>query len=372
MGTQPRWSRYLRRTKHCRRARCSERVGRWTVRNRIGPTDAAALRNISGSLDTAFDDEHATVRGDTLVLRYRDPDFATRVAGVVRIDHFHDSTVGIGSLGADRLTVIGPEGSRVDQSLPGATVEENRMTLTTWSSGTAPFATVVPADRSALGGWIGTRAAVLLGVGRTLAVNLLIGLGIPAALLAGFLGVESTALAKVRGHRGPARYVGALLAGVGVLAVAVAFLPSSNFGSRRLLAVLGSGTAVLGTAVFGSGGRMSLDQSLAAGVGATGVAIVGGYLAAPTSAAVEVGLGAGVLFVLPVVGVARTRRERALAVGAIVAVFSFAAVVVFPFTLPTFQGSTTLYLSMGAILLAVAGLPLTLLGAALSARPTAH
>ncbi|MEF8840509.1 MAG: hypothetical protein V5A62_02630 [Haloarculaceae archaeon] len=121
----------------------------WTVRNRLS-NGSAAFRDRPGLLDEAgsrLAADHyglpersafvaARMDGDTAVLVYRDPDAATRHAGLLVVDYLHDG----GHepwyhVNAERFTVAGPDGSVVTNTPESGSVDGRNATWTGGSGG---------------------------------------------------------------------------------------------------------------------------------------------------------------------------------------------------------------------------------------------
>jgi hypothetical protein len=210
----------------------------WTVRNRIGnETTAQRLRASDAltedlvrkaletrglsSLDPVFLDARVTENG-TLVARYRTPEVATWTNGVLRVDYFRDNPGGYvyTDLGADRLTVVGPADTVVTSGLPGASVEGNRLTLTSFeSSGDGPFLVFAPEDESFTG--VSTFLATAGPVAPTVLGNLALFVVLPAVVLAGLVFGTSRLVDRLVGASSVdrARRYGAVVAVLALLAV---------------------------------------------------------------------------------------------------------------------------------------------------------
>jgi hypothetical protein len=121
----------------------------WTVRNELS-NGSEALRERPALLEAAASGlatrhhglpgkvELASARmdGDTAVLVYRDPDAASRHAGLLVVDYLHDG----GRepwyyVNAERFTIRGPDGTAVTNSPEGGAIEGRNATWTGSSSG---------------------------------------------------------------------------------------------------------------------------------------------------------------------------------------------------------------------------------------------
>lgn len=179
----------------------------WTVRNRVGDDDAAALAE-GDALDRvaarAVDDADPVARldGGEVVLRYRVDGFATPVAGALRVDHFRQdfAVANYDWLGADRLVLRAPDGYRVAGAPPGATVagDGSRMTVTAYEA-PGTFVTLVP--RGPLSGLRGV-AAVAATLAPVVAANARRVLLLPTALFGVVVGGAVVALPPLLGRLG--------------------------------------------------------------------------------------------------------------------------------------------------------------------------
>jgi len=237
----------------------------WTVENRLDDSAAAtfarddSLRRSVAEEAVAVHDgrlQSTSVSGDRVRIRYRTPDVATEVpGGVLRVDYFRDDPGALvyTDLGADRLTLVAPEGMRVGHALPGADVSERRMTVTSFDSrGDGPFVTLVP--EGALLAPLWSLVALVLGVGPVLGRNVLLLLGVPGAVFAGGL----AALAW-----------GARRLGVG----------ATTTPDRRALAVVALGVLTLAHPLYAAFVVAGSTPPLLAG--AVGTIALGGLLALP-------------------------------------------------------------------------------------------
>lgn len=207
----------------------------WTVENRLSGAGLETLRGNDDRLDRVAAEaldvravskrghtfrEATMVEGDTARLRYVTPDFAESTVGVLRSDYFRDDpgVLRLVNLGADRLTVVAPEGMTVARGVPDAEVDGRRMTLRSFdSSGDGPFVVFAPAGSALAGGRAAVAATaplvpVVLG-------NLLWLVTLPAALLAALVAGVSrlTATASPSADVDRVHWVAALTIGVAVL-----------------------------------------------------------------------------------------------------------------------------------------------------------
>ena len=361
----------------------------WTVENRLHDATAfenASLRQSVAREATRIHDatlRSTSVDGETVRMRYRTPNVATDAAGgVLRVDYFRDDPGAMirSGLGADRLTVVAPEGMTVGRALPGADVSDDgrRMTVTSFDSGgDGPFVTFVPEDDPFAPLW--SLVAVALPFVPIVGRNVLFFLVVPSAVFAGGL----AALARVVDRLGVApatttpdrRALGVV--GLGVLGLAhPLYAGAAVAGSTPPLLAGAVGTVALGTALSVSAIRDRLSSRRLAGlVGlAFAAAVVAGYVlrALPFGSLAirdDANVVTLVLPMLPVYAVtfvgytaAHTRLRRGLAV----AVAALALVLVTTFSIAS-QGGTLYFLGvvlgvLGAVAAVVVGIPFFLLG----------
>jgi hypothetical protein len=252
------------------RSTATMRVGRngtatWSVETRLNAPAAAAFRENATLRRSVAADAVAvhdgrllatSVDGDTVRLRYRTPDVAAAApGGVLRVDYFRDDP-GLrlrSGLGADRLTLVAPEGMVVERGLPGVDVSGREMTVTSFdASGDGSFVTLVPADATLAPLW--GLVAVALPIAGAVGRNLLLLILLPTAVFAAGLAALAWAICRV---------------GVGAAATP----------DRRALAVVTLGGLALAHPLYaGAAVAGSTPQLLAAGVGAVAL---GGTLAVP-------------------------------------------------------------------------------------------
>ncbi|AZH24254.1 hypothetical protein [Haloplanus aerogenes] len=241
----------------------------WTVENQLNDSAAEAFA-ANASLRQSVAEEaiwvhdarllSTSVDGDTVQLRYRTPNVAgDAVGGVLRVDYFRDDpgVMVYTDLGADRLTVVAPDGMVAGHALPGADVSENgrEMTVTSFEhGGDGPFVTFVPEDDPLAPLW--SPAAVALPLLPVVGRNLLLLVAIPTLVFAGGLRAVAWAVS------------------------AVGLDPADAHPDRRALGVVALGVLALvhplAPGLFALGG---IEPPLLAG--AVGVIVLGGTLAVP-------------------------------------------------------------------------------------------
>jgi len=318
----------------------------WTVRNTLREPAAEQLR-ANESLRTAIADRamwDVTLLGSNvssdgvLTLRYRDPEFAEpAVGGTLRSGAFTEryGYRSLEGLGADRLTVVAPDGMTVERTVSGATVspDRTRMTLTDLDRyGIVTFSQ----QGDALGG-VWSTLAILTLLGPVVALNVAVLVGLPTALFGCLVAALCGAVSWLDFDFGAStEQVGTALGGLGVVAVlaTVATAPVSLLGTADVPIVgAGVGLAAVGVAlsVPAVRDRLSYRTVLAlAGAGlvvAVGTAVVvlpvfqqSGLL---RSQRVFLGLFAALFAFLPA-GYALGRRRRRLAVATACVAFALA------------------------------------------------
>jgi len=192
----------------------------------------------------------AVTPDDVVVLRFREPEFAEPTAGgAMRSGEFTASYgyPNLHGLGADRLTVHAPPGSRIDRAIPGATVEANgtRMTLTDLER--QSVVTFVPRD-SDVGPLLSLVALASL-VGPVVVVNGALLVGAPALLVAGVVSTvdyrtEPASVASLD-PGGP----GLAAIGAGVVVVSLVGVLLGSGGTAATGVGVGVTLAVLGKAL---------------------------------------------------------------------------------------------------------------------------
>jgi hypothetical protein len=358
----------------------------WTVENRLN--DATAFENASLRQSVAREAilvHDATLRstsvdGETVRLRYRTPNVATDAAGgVLRVDYFRDDPGAMirSGLGADRLTVVAPEGMTVGSALPGADVSDDgrRMIATTFEgSGDGPFVTFVPEGDPLAPLW--SLVAVTLPLAPIVGRNLLLLVTIPTLVFAGGLrAVAWTADAAGLDARAahPDRRALAVVA-LGVLALAHPLAPGlfALGGTEPPLLAGAVGVIALGGALAVPGVRARLSFARLAGLVGLAFAVtvaVGFVLRAVPGLHVDDHVVRRMLPALPVyaatlVGYAAVHGDLRRALAAAAA--AFALVLVTTFSILS-QGGTLYFLGVvvaivGAVAGVVVGIPLFLLG----------
>ncbi|MFC6988008.1 hypothetical protein ACFQJD_03435 [Haloplanus sp. GCM10025708] len=253
----------------------------WTVENRVDEAAAERFRDDAALVDRVAADSlaareaeavRASVDERTVTIRYRTPDFARDAPGnVLLVTYFRDD-VGrdYDGLGADRLTLVAPEGRVVDRALSGASVEGREMTLTSFDShGDGPFVTLVP--EGGLVTPLTSFVAVAAAVGDVVARNLLLLVAVPLSVYLGVVAAVAWAAGRTGvGERGP-EPLASLVVGIGLLLAAHPLYAGA-------LSLLGSSSPALfaagvGVAVLGAAGHPAVRRRLSlAGV----TALVGG------------------------------------------------------------------------------------------------
>jgi hypothetical protein len=366
----------------------------WTVRNHLAGDAAGQLRANATLLaavgDAAMWDATflgATVGDDGVVtLRYREAGFAERsVGGTLRSGAFTEAYGyrNLDGLGADRLTVVAPEGMRVARTVPGATVSDDGSETTLTALERGAVVTFAPeGDRL---GWLWSPLSVAALLGPALALNALLGIVLPSAVfgllvaaLGGALSWVGTrhrrALARVRA--GGAR--GLLLGGAALAALALLSAAGVGLLGTAATPALGVGVAVAGVGAALSRRRVRTTLS-------GWRVLAGAALAAVVAAGVTVGAGAVfhrggprratlaavpfvvALFALLPAGYALGRGRRRLAAATAVAGFALALLPTVPLLTPGVTGAVVgvLLAVVDGTAVLVVGAPLLLVGAAL-------
>ncbi|MFB6107785.1 MAG: hypothetical protein ABEJ82_02945 [Haloplanus sp.] len=358
-------------------AAAAERLGRNDSLRRAVATDAVAVhdaRLLSARVD-----------GDTLRLRYRTPNVATETpGGVLRVDYFRDDPGArvVSGLGADRLTLVAPEGRVVGTALPGAEASGRRMTVTAFRShGDGPFVTLVPEGSALAPVW--SLVAVAVAVAPVVGRNLLLLVALPSLLFAGCLAALSWGVGRaVDGRTLDAERGGLAVAGLGVVLLAHPLYAGgvSILGSTEPVLLAGAaGLVALGGALAVPAVRRDLSTPRLVGLVALafGVAVAVGYAlrALPVAdrtffaGAWVVGqvLPALPVYAAVVAGDAAARGE--LRRGLLVAVGAFALATLGTFSIAshggTLYGLAVALVLAGAVVGTLAGTPLFVLGYAL-------
>lgn len=371
----------------------------WTVRNRLSGADVDDLRQSDALLEQVASEslQYRSTAGyepmlvdagmaanDTVVLRYRTPDFADRQLGVLRSDYFRDQSGAYlrSGLGADRLRVLAPEGMTVATGVPGASVDGREMTLRSFESADdGPFVVFAP-EGSALGG---LQATLVIGLAFApiVAKNLLWLVCIPVGLLVAATAVASRGVATVvpAASTARARRAGVIVAGLGLLTAALSFMAPTTLGgvwTRSILLAGGIAAGVAGGVAARWPDRLAIREQ--------GFVIVGGLALGWTTAIVALGptwarrqsvlfgvaLPLLTLLGLPLgyVSVQQRRREWFLALSVIAGLYAIFLVL----TQPIAEMGGSLYFLLPflfsglALLAAVLSVPLLALGAVLPGR----
>lgn len=230
----------------------------WVVRNRLAdPSDSTRLRtnerlrtNIAerAMWDTEF--LRANVSADGVItLRYREPGFAERsLGGTFRSGEFTEAYGyrNLDGLGADRLVVTAPEGTRVGRPVAGATVSDDgrQLTLTEFDEGRV--VTFVPSDTS-LGPLLSLVAVGSL-LGPVIAVKALAYITLPAAVFTLLVGAAAGGLAWLDWNLDRRQdSTGVALAGIGALVTALSLLAATGISavSGAAAPLFGGGSALL-------------------------------------------------------------------------------------------------------------------------------
>lgn len=371
----------------------------WTVRNQLSGADVESLGENDARLDQVASEairyrgmaarEHRLLgvgiaETDTVVLRYRTPDFADRTLGVLRSDYFRDRPGAylVSDLGADRLTVIAPEGMVVAAGIPGSSVDGPEMTLRSFdAAGDGPFVVFAPEDAPFSG--LRGQLAVSLALAPLVGKNVLWMVLLPVGVLIGAYAGASKGVAAVVPSKSTtrARRAGGVVATLGVLAAALSFGTQKVVASLPLSAVLlvgGIAAAVVGGVAAWRPARFGRREQAVALVGGLSV---GGVLLLATPTGATVGLQGTAVYAiaLPVLsllglplGTVTARGDRRawlLAIAGIVGLFALLVVL----TQPLAEMGGSLYflapilLSLLALLAAALAVPFLALGALLPA-----
>jgi hypothetical protein len=368
----------------------------WTVRNRLSNgseafrehpdrLDAAASRLATDHYGLPEESSFVSARmdGDTAVLVYRDPDAATRHAGLLVVDYLHDG----GHepwfhVNAERFTVRGPEGTLVTNTPESGTVEGRNVT---WTGGTgggyygsgadlegSPYVVFGPDDSA--GTAVRTAAALGLATLPIVLRSLRQFLLFQTATFAAGLGTVLVVLRRWSPEPTPER-LGGLLVGLGLLGV-VGPVVGRGFA---LAGVTGPPVFVLGLGLLARDGRLRgrLRDARSQALLAAGLLVVVLLVVAPVYAfgtgfdrpllvAVETTLFAVPLAVMLPLGAVLDDRHRAVRWW-LLAVVGFVALLVAtanPADPPTGLGAglTMLFLFGLALVGPLLGVPVVLLG----------
>jgi hypothetical protein len=358
----------------------------WTVENRLNDSTAfenASLRRSVAQEATAVHDARplsTSVSGDTVRLRYRTPDAATDApGGVRRVTYFRDDpgTAVYTGLGADRLTLVAPEGMVVGRALPGADVSDDgrEMAVTSFEGdGDGPFVTLVPEDDPLAPLW--SLVAVTLPLAPIVARNLALLVALPTLVFVG--GLLAVARAVSAAGLDPAaansdrRALGVVTLGAVALLHPLAPGAFALGGVEPPLLAGAAGAIVLGVALAVPAVRVRLSLARLAGLAALAFAVAAAVavgLRATTTLHVGGAVVRRLLVTLPLyattlVGYAAARGDLRRALVAVAAVLALVLAVSFPILS---RGGTFYFLAValaviGALAAVVAGIPLFLLG----------
>ncbi|MEF8857128.1 MAG: hypothetical protein V5A16_06870 [Haloplanus sp.] len=313
-------------------------------------------------------------------MRYRTPNVATDAAGgVLRVHYFRDDPGAMiyTHLGADRLTIVAPEGMVVGRAIPGANVsdDDRRMTITSFGgSGDGPFVTLVPDGDPLAPLW--SLVAVALPLVPIVGRNLLLLVAVPTLVFAGGLRTVAWAAAAVGPDPGAAHPDRRALAvvGLGVLALAHPLAPGlfALGGTEPPLVAGAVGAIALGGVLAVPAVRARLTHSRLTGLVGLAFALavlVGFVLRAMPDAPVGARVVPRMLLVLPIYAatlVGYTAAHGGFRRALVTAAAAFALVLVTTFPVLS-QGGTFYFLGVvlavvGAIAAVVVGIPLFLLG----------
>lgn len=366
----------------------------WVVRNRLAPSSGVdRLRANASLLDSIADRAmwdvdlvSANLSDDgVLTIGYRDPEFGHPAFGATLRSGAFTESYGYGNiagLGADRLTVVAPDGMRLASTVPGSTVSDDRgrMTLTSFSDQQeGHFVTFVP--RNSILGPVSSLLALGLLLVPVLAMNVFAYLVVPCAALALLLGAVVSVLSRVPGRSERVRNVGgpALVALGAVLA------------AHPLYAWLVPGVDLFNAPLFGCGvAAVAFGGVLSRPTARTRVTyrtlVAGAVLAAVIAAFASIGgallfnangltlwvrshlsFGLPVFALLPA-GYALGQGKRRLSVATVVVGFAAALVPLTPFLSPILGFGLILValFLVYAVALAVLGVPLLVVGASLA------
>lgn len=360
----------------------------WVVRNRLANASLAdhyredheALVSSAGGFPHWEDSGlvRARMEGRTAVYHYRLDDFATRAAGgVLRVEYFREEPGAYiyTGLGADRLTVVGPEGTVATRAPRGAEVDGNRIRIDAWNvRGDGPYVTFAQSGGVVGEAW--SLAAVVGALWAVVARNLLLLVAVPGAVLAGLLRGAVRLVRRMDPEPGGRPHLAGATAIVGA-AVALHPLAAGDTWSLAMVAAAGSllvagvGVVVAPTSFRGVVGT-ALAGLLAGGAVLGGLALAGVALAGSQSLASEF-LGAAAALATFPLGYAAIRgsRRALLATWAVpVATFALGMVLAYPMT----QQPRTLFIIIPFVLVGLtvlgtaAAFPMMALGASLAAE----
>lgn len=371
----------------------------WDVTNHVGNESAvsylhehpAALdRLVAEALEYStvegpFRNVSASIDGDRVSIRFEDPTAARRMpGGVLVVDYLH--TRGYDSwpvITADRLTIVGPAGTTVTNSPPGARVEGRNAT---WhGNASVPLYEASSVERDAyvtfaeggLGVGLWTTLAVALATAPIVVAVLTETHLAPLGLLAlGLLAITAAGRLVFRRWTLPdTRRVGLGVAGLGALAfVPVALgevLP--QLAGHRWVLELGVMYLTLGAVAYWRGSEARLGHGIAAGllalVGiglAHAFALPGEYVT--RSEAVRSGVNAAIhllpVLAMLVLGATVADGTRRGVVGGILAVLGAFLLAELTVVWPTQRpfGLVLIFFLAGAAAVVLLGLPMFILG----------
>lgn len=366
----------------------------WVVQNHVASSETTARLRANQTLlttiaddamwDTEFHGANISTDG-VITLRYRNPEFATSsVGGVLRSGAFTEryGYRNLDGLGADRLTVIAPNGTHVGRTVPGATVSDDggRMTVTQFTEGR--IITFVP--QHALLGPLLSLLAVGSLLGPVLVLNALAYVALPTAVFTLLIGAIAGTLAwldwddsRIQDH------LGSSLAALGLLVTTLSVLAGGGVSLFGGTAAPLFGTGIAFVALGGLCTRPSIRERVTyrwlVGGAAVGAIVAAGVTVAGAVAVGQHGLTRSLVtslpflipaFVLLPVGYALGRQNRRLALGTAAVGFAISMLPLVPFlTPPLGMGILLVFLVTGyAVLVAIVGIPLLIVGAAFPAR----
>jgi hypothetical protein len=361
----------------------------WVVHNRVVESDTAArLRSNETKLTVIADDAmwdteflDATISTDGVItMRYREPEFATRsLGGVLRSGVFTEA-YGYGNLdglGADRLTVIAPNGTHVGWTVPGATVSDDGQQMTVTQFNKDGFVTFVPQD-TVLGPLLSLLAVGSL-LGPVMAINVLVYVGLPTAVFTLLVGAIAGALSwanweysRIQDRAGVGLGLVGLLVTTGSLVATggVALLG----GTAAPLFGAGITLVLLGVVYLRPSVRNRMTYRRLVGVGVLGAGIASVVTVAGAIGFGQNGLTQSLLTSLPLLlpvflliptGYALGHENRPLAIGTATVGFALSIVPLAPYTSPTIGAGLLLSFvaTMYAVVIAIIGIPLLVIGA---------
>lgn len=366
----------------------------WVVQNHVASSETTARLRANHTLlttiaddamwDTEFRRANISTEG-VITLRYRNPKFATSsVGGVLRSGAFTEQYGyrNLDGLGADRLTVIAPNGTHVGRTVPGATISDDggRMTVTQFTQGA--IITFVPQD--ALLGSLLSLLAVGSLLGPVLVLNTLAYVALPTTVFTLLIGAIAGMLtwldwddSRIQEH------LGSSLAALGLLVTTFSVVAGGGASLFGGTAAPLFGTGIAFVALGGLCTRPSIREQVTyrwlvsgAAVGAivaAGVTVIGAVTVGQTG--LTRSLVTSLLFLIPIfvllpVGYALGRQNRRLAIGTAAVGFAVSMLPLVPFlTPPLGMGIPLVFFVTGyAILVAIVGIPLLIVGAAFPAR----